>query len=524
MRNDPDLKIENILIYLRKSRSDDPNMSVEEVLASHERQLQEYAQNTFGSPLPESQIFREVVSGETIVDRPVVQQVFRLIESPDIKAVLVIEPQRLSRGDMEDCGRIINLLRYSGTLVVTPMMSYDLSSEYDRKFFEMELTRGNDYLEYTKRILLRGRIASVKQGNFIGTIPPYGYQKTTIVDGKKKSYTLKIDPKEAEAVKLAFHLYVDSDMGFRAIAHALDRAGYVPRHSKFWSPEMLKDMLENPTYTGKVRWNWRQTQKKVVRGEVRKTRPRSEECLVFPGKHPAIISDDLFDRAQQMRGKHARVPYGNKTSNPFAGLLFCNCGRAMSMKKYASKSREPRKIASMVCDNQSNCHTKSVLYSAFCDRVICTLKDAITDFEVQLKNDCTGANLLLQNKIQNLEKDLSRLREKDSRQKDAYENGIYSMEEYASRNAKLQEQIARTAAALEDAKSAPMPSIDYQERIVKFQSCIDTLLQDDVDPAEKNALLKQCIERITYHNEMESRPGIGRHVENIFDLDITLRL
>ena len=35
--------LENIIIYLRKSRSDDPSMSVEEVLASHERQLQEYS-------------------------------------------------------------------------------------------------------------------------------------------------------------------------------------------------------------------------------------------------------------------------------------------------------------------------------------------------------------------------------------------------------------------------------------------------------------------------------------------------
>ena len=154
--------LSNIIIYLRKSRSDDPYMSVEEVLAKHETQLQEYAASVFGTPVPEEQIFREVVSGETIADRPVMKEVMKLLELGNIKGVLVIEPQRLSRGDLEDCGRIINVFRYTNTLVITPPKTYDLSNEYDRKFFEMELTRGNDYLEYTKKILNRGRIAAVK--------------------------------------------------------------------------------------------------------------------------------------------------------------------------------------------------------------------------------------------------------------------------------------------------------------------------------------------------------------------------
>ena len=65
------ISINEIIMYLRKSRSDDPYMTVEEVLARHERQLQEYALSSFGSIIPEERIFREVVSGETIADRPV---------------------------------------------------------------------------------------------------------------------------------------------------------------------------------------------------------------------------------------------------------------------------------------------------------------------------------------------------------------------------------------------------------------------------------------------------------------------
>ena len=121
----------NVIIYLRKSRSDDPSMSVDEVLAKHESILQEYAINNYGSPIPEEQIYREVCSGETIADRPVMLQVMRLIEARIYGGVLVVEPQRLSRGDLEDCGKIINAFRYTETLVVTPPKTYDLLDDYD---------------------------------------------------------------------------------------------------------------------------------------------------------------------------------------------------------------------------------------------------------------------------------------------------------------------------------------------------------------------------------------------------------
>lgn len=157
------ITIEEVIIYLRKSQSDDPNMTVEEVLAKHESDLQEWAVEAFGQKVPESQIYREVVSGETIADRPVMQTVLNLMELPSIKGVIAIEPQRFSRGDLEDCGRIVNAFRYTRTLAMTPQKVYNITDEYDRKFFEMELTKGSDYLEYYKKIQKgEGKIPSKK--------------------------------------------------------------------------------------------------------------------------------------------------------------------------------------------------------------------------------------------------------------------------------------------------------------------------------------------------------------------------
>ena len=127
--------ITNYLIYLRKSRADNPDMTVDEVLAKHESILQDFARTEFGEEIPDAYIFREVVSGETIAARPVMRRLMQLLESGNVKGVLVVDPQRLSRGDLEDCGRIVNAFRYTGTPVLTPQRTYNLTDEYDRKFF-----------------------------------------------------------------------------------------------------------------------------------------------------------------------------------------------------------------------------------------------------------------------------------------------------------------------------------------------------------------------------------------------------
>lgn len=59
------VSFDNIIIYLRKSRSDDPVQTVEEVLAKHERILQDYCMKEYGKAIPEKRIYREVVSGSS---------------------------------------------------------------------------------------------------------------------------------------------------------------------------------------------------------------------------------------------------------------------------------------------------------------------------------------------------------------------------------------------------------------------------------------------------------------------------
>ena len=90
----PPLNPEEILIYLRKSRTDDPTLTVEETLAKHEEMLDDWVASNLPEQgtVPEANRYREVVSGETIDARPRFLELLRRIESPKVKAILNMFP------------------------------------------------------------------------------------------------------------------------------------------------------------------------------------------------------------------------------------------------------------------------------------------------------------------------------------------------------------------------------------------------------------------------------------------------
>ena len=498
---------EEVLDYLRKSQSDDPTLTVEEVLEKHETILDEWAERFLGAKVPEKNKFREVVSGETMKERPGILQVLRLIESPKIKAVAVVEPQRLTRGDGEEIGRLMKLFKYTDTLVITPQRIYNLRDEYDWDALKRELERGNDYLEYTKKILNRGRLLSVAAGNYIGNVPPYGYDKDTVMDGKRKCPTLKPHPEQAEIVKMIFDMYVNQDMGATNICHTLDGLGVKPPKGKLWSPAALTKMLDNIHYIGKVRWNFRKTMNVVEDGEIRKTRPQMKigEYLIYEGKHKAIISEELFNAAQEKKGRNHRAKPKTKIRNPLASILFCQCGRAMSLRTYKSHGGDPR----LLCDGQVHCKTGSCLYDEMIDRVVKVLEQCIEDFEIRLSNDTGDSAKLHAKLIKNLEKKLKDLEAKELAQweQQSHPDPEQRMPPHIFKQ--LNQQVLKEKEEINQAlckayESMPEP-VDYQEKILMFKDALDALRNPDVDAQTKNTLLKRCIERIEYKREKPER-------------------
>lgn len=510
--------VENYLIYLRKSRADGEQTTVEEVLAKHEVQLQEFAVKEFGAPIPEDNIFREVVSGETIENRPEMKRVISAIQTRKYIGVIVIEPQRLSRGDLLDTGTIVNAFRYTGTLVVTPQKTYNLEDKFDRKFFEMELMRGNDYLEYVKEIMQRGRIASVKAGNFIGQHPPYGYRKAVI----DKSHTLIPEPKEAAVVKLVFDMFVNQHMGTTNIANKLNDMGIKPPRAEHWAQFSIRDMLQNPVHIGKVRWNYRTTKKNYVNGKLVYSNPLNRENMIIAdGKHEGIIDEETFYKAQERFGNQPRTKGWSELRNPLATLIKCKtCGRSMSYRTYKNKSGEERCAPRLLCVNQTHCHTRSAVYDDIEQELTRSLKASLSDFSRLLKADDGNSDRIKNNLLHNLSSELSDIEAQQERLYIFLENGTYSEELFVKRNGVLADRRAKVQKAIEQTTASISAAADYQRRIYMLEDAIEALENDSISAKQKNEALKRVIERIEYSNDAEYH---NKYIAPKIKLEVFLR-
>lgn len=507
-------KCDEVIIYLRKSRADSPTESVEEVLAKHEKMLQEKALKEFGHEIPESAIYREIVSGETLAEREEMQKVLSMIENPNIKAVMVVEPQRLSRGDLEDCGRVVNAFKYTNTQVITLQMTYDLNNKMHRKFFEQELMRGNDYLEYTKEILLRGRIASVQKGNYIGNIPPFGFNKVKDDLG----HTLEHN-ENADAVKLVFEMYVNQDKNYLQIARHLDSIGVKPTNSEIWEKSSISAMLRNPHYIGLVRFGFRKTEKFYENGEIvkkRNVKADNEEVIVAKGRHEPIVSEEIFNAAQEKMNNNPRAKFDAPLQNPLAGLLFCHeCGHSLFYRKpFHAKAR-------IECRHRKyGCKTPSVYFYEIIDSVAYALEhEHLPELESKLKNN-DGLSANIQKKqLEKLNAELEEMIKQEDKQFELLEKGIYKEEVFVKRNEELHRKMDALKSKIYEVKVSIPKEVNYEEKIVKLKDAIAGLKDDTISVEAKNKVLKSIIERIEY--EFIRKDG---HKKTVYRLHIFLLL
>jgi hypothetical protein len=506
------------LKYGRKSRFDDPLLSVEEVLERHDKILNEYSEKYLGGHIPPQNEYKEVKSSESIDDRPEMLRLLKAIESPKIRAILVVEVQRLCRGDLEDMGRLIKLLRYTNTYVLTPHKTYDLRDEYDRDAFERELKRGNEYLEYTKKILQRGTLLSVKEGNYVGSVPPYGFDKDIRVNGKKVCHTLKENKAEADIVRMIFNWYCNDDVGTHMICRRLEALGVTTRTGvKRWKDSTIYRILENVHYIGKVRWNFRRTVKIVEDQKVIKKRPKPpvEEYLIFEGRHDAIIPEELFYRAQEIKGTRHRTKTDQTLKNPLSGLVYCKrCGHTCGYNTYRKRKKEfaPAKL---VCNDQVHCKSGSADFDEVIKYICNVLQDCIEDYKIQVKENKDDSSKLHEDLVLRLEKKLEELEEREVQQwEDQYKPEVAMPPEIFKRlNEKLLKEKEEVKQALCNAQDSIPSPVDYKDKIVRFTTAVEYLTDPNIPAKITNRYLKDIIDRIEYDRPPAVRiPKDKRHL------------
>lgn len=220
------------------------------------------------------------------------------------------------------------------------MKVYDPNNEFDEEYFEFGLFMSRREYKTINRRLQRGRRASASEGKYIAGRAPYGYEKIKIPNDKGN--TLRIIPEQAEVIKQIYDWYVNGldgeDVGLSKIATKLNSLGIKPYRNDYWSKETLRDIITNPVYAGFIRWGYRRNKKTVVDGKTVTSRPVTldENCVLSKGLHEAIITQELYDKAQRKIKSIPPPPVGYKKElkGSLAGIVICkNCGHKNDFKK-----------------------------------------------------------------------------------------------------------------------------------------------------------------------------------------------
>ena len=483
--------------YLRKSRRD---MEMEalgqgETLARHEKQLSDLAERL---GIRVSRWYREIVSGDTIAERPQVRQLLEDVGAGLWDGVLVVDVDRLGRGDSIDQGVIMQTFLYAGVLIVTPDKVYDPSDDSDAEFFEIKLFFSRREYSMIKKRMQRGRLASAMDGCYMGTRPVYGYERVKLQG--RKGWSLKPVPEKAEIVRAVFNWYAygmeGRDVGAAVIADRLNGMGLRTDLGKRFEPSYIRHMLQNPAYVGKVQWNQRTTQYAIRDGKRVSTRPRSSDALLVDGHHEPIIDRALFDHVQHMFAAHEKRPKNKmaQVANPLAGLVICaECGRMM---QYKGDSRRRNGLLGCITQHCPTCGTYIDVVEGV---VLDGLRAWLGNYEARgdapvpapTADACASAAARAQ-----LEDQLTTLQQQSSRLFDLLEQGVYDVSTFRDRRADLDSRINDVKAALAslDAPPRPDPVLAILPQVRTVLGAYDLA----TTPAEKNALLRTVIDHVTY--------------------------
>lgn len=315
--------------------------------------------------------------------------------------------------------------------------------------------------------------------------PPLGYR----ID--RHGQPPVIVPEEAPIVKLIFDLYVNHNKSFFDIARYLNRLGYKTSHNKSFERRSIEYIIQNPTYCGMIRWN-------RTTNETNEIKPK-EEWIITEGHHEAIISKELFEQAQE-RFKNEYHPKGARPSSTYkhwlSGIVKCPvCGRTMIAKQTSGGA-----YCYFVCYGYSKGKclvSHSVNSKRLEENVLKSLKEVLDTKELSFRL----VKPQVEKKVdrESLLRDmLSKIDGKERRIREAYRDGIDTLEEYKENKKILSQERCELEKELQALTASPDQNDDFTNIMLSRVNNVYEVLNSDVDNVTKSELLKTVIEKIIY--------------------------
>lgn len=351
------------------------------------------------------------------------------------------------------------------------------------------------YLTNLSSEVTRGMTENAMRGNYQAP-PPVGYRSAGHKQPPEK------DPDTFPVVEYCDRWFMQDHLTMRQIAVRLNSMGYRTKRGNSFDARGVEYILRNPFYAGKIRWNY------TERG--RKLKP-ADEVILADGRHESAWSwehhiaiqnrlDDLAQINKRNVGKRKRDI--SSCQHWLSGILICSsCGKTLAYSG-GQKCRgfQCWTYAKGMC-NESH----YILARNAEEYVIDGLTQILSSDSLQYKVIRTAS--ASSEKEHELVRMLSRLDEHEKRSKDAYLNGVDSLEEYKEMKMQIQSERNRIQSeldAMSSATAASSSSDDNQLMIQNVQAALSVLTDPNADYEKKGLAIRSIVDKIIFNRKNTS--------------------
>lgn len=291
----------------------------------------------------------------TNFDRPAFQRMIGDIEAGRVNTVIVKDLSRFGREYAQMGLYIEHYFEEKGVRFLSLAENIDSSEGLNNLVLPFTNVINSLYARQASEKTKAAHRARAKNGMFLGSRAPYGYQKDP-----KDRHHLIVDPEAAEVVKEIFRMFADG-IGYVRMTKILRERNILNpqayfnqnnpdyyKHSDYWRKPFdwhatsVRAILNNPVYLGKLTFG-----KTKTKGFFDKRRVPTEESdwIVVEHTHEPLVSQELWDTVHQMM-KARRRENGSGHVQPFAGLVKCaGCGSSLN----ASYDKKKGKYTGFSC-------------------------------------------------------------------------------------------------------------------------------------------------------------------------------
>lgn len=453
------------------------------------KKVREYAERE-GYYVPDEYVFYDDgISARTAKKRTEFNRMISIAKekTPPFEAIIVWKFSRFAR-NREESMVFKNLLRKRGIKVLS--VSEPIPDDHYGTLLEGIIEWYDEFYSINLGVeVRRGMTEKVTRGEPICP-PAYGY----II--KDKRYYPDWESGAAQNIQEIFRQYNEGE-SIRAIARWLNRMGAKTRYGGKWEQRGVEYVLYNPLYIGKLRFSADGTRL------VSRRKFDDSNVMIIDGHHEPIISLEVWECAQarlaEMRARHQRH---EKTTAPIdymlKGLIKCsNCGSSMTLAGTSGKTK--KRLIQCCGYNHSRCDVSHcILYETLEESFLRGLEQAVQDlsFRIDPPDPEPSQSTTDYDKIIALE------RRRLDRAKEAYLDGVDSLEQYKETKASIEATIAEIEAERDEQKQTePADTEQYASRVVTL---IGFLRDESVDVELKNIALKTIIDKVVYEKAKQN--------------------